>query len=41
VTLTVTPSAGSTFDGWSGDADCADGVVTMNAAKSCKARFRR
>ena len=39
VTLTPIASSGSVFSGWSGDADCADGVVTMNANKSCAATF--
>ncbi len=39
VTLTATPTTGATFAGWSGDADCNDGVVTMTAAKTCMATF--
>jgi hypothetical protein len=39
VTLNVTPDVGSVFTGWSGDADCSDGVVTMDAAKTCIAAF--
>ncbi|HEX2694682.1 MAG TPA: CARDB domain-containing protein, partial [Acidobacteriota bacterium] len=39
VTLTAAPSATSAFTGWSGDADCSDGAVTMSAACNCTANF--
>jgi hypothetical protein len=38
VTLKTTPAAGA-IARWSGDPDCADGVVTMDGAKSCTATF--
>ncbi|MBI5192349.1 MAG: choice-of-anchor D domain-containing protein [Nitrospirae bacterium] len=40
VTLTAAPDAGSIFTGWSGNADCTDGIVTMGSAKTCKAAFK-
>jgi hypothetical protein len=39
VTLTATPDNSSSFDAWSGDADCSDGSVTMSADVSCVATF--
>ncbi len=39
VSLAAAPAASSYFAGWSGDADCSDGVVTMNSSKTCSARF--
>ena len=39
VTLTALASGGSAFSGWSGDADCTDGSVTVNSAKACTATF--
>ena len=39
VTLTATPGTGLVFAGWSGDPDCADGVVTIGRPIACFATF--
>jgi subtilase family serine protease len=39
ITLSPVASANSVFMGWTGDADCSDGSLTMNASKSCTATF--
>ena len=39
VTLLPTPDAAFVFGGWSGEADCADGVITLDADKTCTAAF--
>jgi Divergent InlB B-repeat domain len=39
VALIAGPSAGSSFAGWSGDADCSDGVVSKAMPAACTASF--
>jgi alpha-tubulin suppressor-like RCC1 family protein len=39
VMLTHAPAEGWTFDGWTGDTDCIDGIVTVAAARACTATF--
>ena len=39
VLLQAVPDAGYSFSGWSGDAGCLDGTVTVNGNKSCTAIF--
>jgi photosystem II stability/assembly factor-like uncharacterized protein len=39
VVLTPTPGPRAVFTGWSGDPDCSDGMVTMNADKTCVVHF--
>ncbi|MBI4844296.1 MAG: SBBP repeat-containing protein, partial [Nitrospirae bacterium] len=39
VTLTAAAATGSTFTSWSGNADCSDGIVTMDVDKGCTATF--
>jgi hypothetical protein len=39
VTLLATPDANSKFIGFSGDADCSDGNVTLNTAATCNVLF--
>jgi outer membrane protein assembly factor BamB len=41
VTLATASDPGSVFAGWSGDPDCLDGQVTMDASKMCTAAFDR
>jgi hypothetical protein len=39
LTLSAAGTAGSTFVRWTGDSDCANGVVTLSANRSCTAKF--
>jgi hypothetical protein len=39
VDLFATPTAGSSFVGWDGDPDCADGSVTIDSDVVCEAEF--
>jgi uncharacterized repeat protein (TIGR01451 family) len=39
VIVTAVPTTGWSFAGWSGDADCADGSLRMDANKACTATF--
>jgi hypothetical protein len=39
VSLTAVAAAGSAFAGWSGNADCSDGSITVNADINCTATF--
>lgn len=39
VTMSAEPEAGSTFVQWTGNADCVDGAVSLDADRNCVARF--
>lgn len=41
VLLQAAADPGSVFDGWTGDPDCSDGLVTMSSARACTAKFDR
>jgi hypothetical protein len=41
VTLTATAEEGSRFAGWSGDAACADGTITVTGDLTCTATFSK
>lgn len=38
--LAASPAASSSFTGWSGDADCTDGSLTITGTRSCFANFQ-
>lgn len=38
-TLTATPAVGFQFSGYTGHADCTDGVIAMSGSRSCTATF--
>jgi uncharacterized repeat protein (TIGR01451 family) len=39
VSLDAVPATGSVFSGWTGNVDCADGMVGMDSDKTCDALF--
>ncbi len=39
VSLQATAGSGSIFEGWSGNSDCADGVLSMTQSRTCIANF--
>ncbi len=41
VSMTPMPFGDSVFDRWKGDSDCADGMVSMEANRTCTAVFKR
>ena len=41
IVLLALPEQGSRFAGWTGDADCLDGVVDMSENRNCTARFMK
>jgi hypothetical protein len=41
VTIMAIPDRGFSFSGFGGDTDCTDGLITMNANKTCTATFTK